>query len=130
MPNLKELLKDYITGEKKLPVKITNKSWGKDYNEVIFIGKELIFVRANELNEFIRRLDSAYQHDNETYEFYEEPKKKIKLAPYYRRSTNYNSWYLTGTLFETDADFIKEYPSHKLFKRCTALEIEVDEELK
>lgn len=123
---LKELLKDYISGEKKLPVKIVNTMWTHvehAYNEVIFISEKNAVIISSDGTEFLLSLYdekplNAFSH----YEFYEVPKKTKKIAPYYYRSES--CWNLSGYLFELDADFSKIYPA-KEFKRCTALEIEV-----
>lgn len=50
----------------------------RQYNEILFIGNELIFVRSNEGNEFTRALDEL----DDNWKPFQEPKKMVKRYAY------------------------------------------------
>lgn len=126
MSDLKSLLKDYISGDKKLPVKIRNKYLTDKFDNVLFIGTERVFTHTSGGIEVTRHLGEVH------WEFYQEPKKKVKLAPYYysylSTSKDCYTWCITTSLYEDDSEFASATLSYDEFIRCTALEIEIDEE--
>lgn len=123
---LRELLKEYISGEKKLPVKIVSKrSETGFYLEVVYIGKDKVFAVTVNGVEVIAGLNEEY------YAIRTEQKKKVKYAPYIIKERGCNA-YFSAEFYKDNDEAKKDFSGNEVewIKRCDVLETEteIDEE--
>jgi hypothetical protein len=91
-------------------------------------GEYIIFDSEDGKFKYSTGSDACIEYHESDFAEYEEPKKKIKVAPYLFKYDDTSNYANTTVYFKDDMTFLKLYQDLNLkFKRLTALEIEVDE---
>lgn len=124
MATINELMEKYskVPGDLKLRYPLLGKhSWFIPY---FYLHKDKAWHGITNYSDY----QGVYQGDADTWELWQEPKKKKKVAPYLMRRKD-NLIVMTHTFYETDeaATHDWEDAGQTTIRRMTELEVEVEE---